>query len=538
MMSRLHLFLLSLLSGLLFAFAWPERGFSPLIFVAFVPLFFIQQNLGDQNRKGMFWYAWLAFLIWNVLTTWWIWYSTDVGSILAMMLNSLFVAVVFYVFHLSKKKLYSNRKGFIILLFYWITWEFFHMNWDLTWSWLNLGNVFASNPAWIQWYDITGTMGGTAWVILVNILFYHVIRYLLAKDFGRDMIVNTLALLLLLIIPVSYSYVVYSNYEEVEDPVEIVVVQPNTDPYTEAYDIPARELLEKNLNMARPFITDSTLFVVYPESTLYDGVRSIWEDALNRSPLISRVQEFAGEYPHVSVVIGASTHRLIGKDEPRNHAARKFTSSEGYYYAYNTAFLIDTSDYIQIHHKSKLTPGVEIMPSWGILKPIESLAINLGGMTGTLAKDETPVVFNSVTNTSISPIICYESIYGEFVAKTVLEGAAFIFIITNDGWWGRTPGHRQHARYAVLRAIETRRSIARSANTGISSFINQRGDVVKSTEYWEPDVIRMRLNRNNELTYYVRNGDYLARAASFISALILLISFTQGFLRKKKSLSR
>jgi apolipoprotein N-acyltransferase len=537
-MKRIHLFLLAVLSGLLFAFAWPERGFSLLIFIAFVPLFFVQQYLGDQNKKGMFWYAWLAFLIWNVLTTWWIWYSTDVGSIMAMALNSLFVAIVFYVFHLSKKKLYSNKRGFIILLFYWITWEFFHMNWDLTWSWLNLGNVFASNPRWIQWYDITGTMGGTSWVLLINILFYHVARLILAKRYDFALGINATALLLLLLIPIIYSGVVYSSYVENEDPVEIVVVQPNTDPYSEAYEIPARELLEKNLALAEEAITDSTVFVVFPESTLYDGVRSIWEDALETSPLINRVQEFVRSYPQVSIVIGASTHRLVPSNEKKTHAARKFTNSDGYYYSYNTAFLIDTSDYIQIHHKSKLTPGVEIMPSWGILKPIESLAIDLGGMTGTLSRDKFPVAFSNVANIKVSPIICYESIYGEFVSRTILEGAEFIFIVTNDGWWGNTPGHRQHMQYAVLRAIETRRSIARSANTGISAFINQRGDILQQTAYWEPAVIRAKLNKNDGLTYYVRNGDYIARAAAFVSALILLISFTQGFLRKKKSMAR
>lgn len=535
-MNRIQLLLMSVLSGLLFALSWPERGFGFLIFFAFVPLFFIQQQLGDTKQKGMFWYSWLAFLIWNVLTTWWIWYSTDIGSILAMVLNSLFVAVVFYVFHISKRKLYGNKKGFIILLFYWITWEYFHMNWDLTWSWLNLGNVFATYPKWIQWYELTGTMGGTAWVILVNILLYHVIRLLLSKDFGSKLIINGAAILLFLVGPIIWSLVVYSNYEEVEDPVEVVVVQPNTDPYIEQYETPPRELVDKNLRMAREQITDSTVFVLFPESTLYDGNNGIMEDALSRSPLINQVKRFTEEFPQISIVIGASTFRWIRSDEKKTHAARKSRVSDDFYYVYNSAFLIDTSDYIQIHHKSKLTPGVEIMPSWGILKPLENMAIDLGGMTGTLATDDSPVVFNNLANTTASPIICYESIYGEFVARTVLDGAQFVFVITNDGWWGNTPGHRQHMQYSVLRAIETRRSIARSANTGISAFINQRGDILKQTAYWEPDVIRAKLNKNDSLTYYVKNGDYLARISAFVSAFILLISFTQGFLRKKKSL--
>ena len=535
-MPRFRNLLLTILSGLLFALAWPERGFDLLIFFAFVPLFFVQQDLGDRRKRGMFWYAWLGFLIWNVLTTWWIWHSTSVGSLFAMGLNSLFVAVVFYVFHLSKKKLYQNKRGFFILIFYWITWEYFHMNWDLTWSWLNLGNVFAGSPKFIQWYEHTGTLGGSVWVILVNIVAYHFINHLVSKKSWPAWAPAASLLVLLIVVPILFSVNRYNNYEEYYSPIDVVIVQPNSDPYNEQYELPPDELLEKNLKLAVSAITDSTTFIIFPESTLYDGVYPLWENTLQQAPLIKMLREFATKHPDLSVVIGASTYKEILDGEPIGHAARKFRNSEGYYYSYNSALLMDTTQYIQIHHKSKLTPGVEIMPSWGILKPIEALAIDLGGMTGTLATDKSPVIFEDVNEVKVSPIICYESIYGEFVAKTIAKGAQAIFIITNDGWWQNTPGHRQHNRYAVLRAIETRRSIARSANTGISSVINQRGDMLQQTKYWEPDVITARINLNDELTYYVRNGDYIAEVSVFLSALMLLISFTQGFLRRRKSM--
>lgn len=534
-MKRIQFLLLSVLSGLLFAFAWPERGFNPLIFVAFVPLFFVQQQLGDRKKCGMFWYSWLAFLIWNSLTTWWIWYSTDVGSILAILLNSLFVAVIFQLFHISKKKLYQNKQGFVILIFYWISWEYFHMNWDLTWSWLNLGNVFASSPKWIQWYEYTGTLGGTAWVIMINILIYHLIKNFLFDKQKKLALINGSIAMFLIIIPIILSMVMYNNYVEKENPVEVVVVQPNTDPYNEAYDLNPEELLRRNLILAKKDITKNTRFVVFPESTLYDGRYSIWEEDLWRSPLLQMVQDFTFEFPNISVVIGASTYRNIEEGEKRTNAARKYRNADKYYYAYNTALLVDTSDILQVHHKSKLTPGVEIMPSWGILKPIESLAIDLGGTIGTLARDERTVVFEDNGHVKVSPIICYESVYGEFVAKTINEGAGLIFVVTNDGWWGNSPGHRQHFLFSILRAIETRRSVARSANTGISAFINQRGDVFQKTKYWEPAVIKQQLNVNNELTYYVRNGDYIARVSIFVSVLVFLISITQGFLRRRKS---
>ena len=449
-----------------------------------------------------------------------------------MGLNSLFVAVVFYVFHLSKKKLYQNRRGFFILLFYWITWEYFHMNWDLTWSWLNLGNVFATSPAIVQWYDITGTLGGTAWVILANVLIYHLVNLLVKKGDSRLLVTNGITLAVLIALPITYSMVRYHGYQELSDPFEVVVVQPNTDPYNEQYDRPAGELLSKNLDLARQAITDSTVFVIFPESTLYDGINSIWENSLNYAPLIRQLTDFITEYPHISVVIGASTYRMLEPGEPITHAARKFRDGEGYYYSYNTALMLDTSFFAQIHHKSKLTPGVEIMPSWGILKPLEGLAIDLGGMTGTLGTEDYPAGFTNREGIVVSPIICYESIYGEFVARTIREGAEAIFIITNDGWWGNTPGHRQHNRYAALRAIETRRSIARSANTGISSIINQRGDFLQQTSYWEQDVIVAKINLNEDLTYYVRHGDYIADVSVFVSALLLLIAITKAVIRK------
>ena len=174
------------------------------------------------------------------------------------------------------------------------------------------------------------------------------------------------------------------------------------------------------------------------------------------------------------------------KEDAITNAARKFREVDKYYYAHNTAMYFDTSDIIQFYHKSKLTAGVEMMPSWSFLRPLEKFAIDLGGTVGTLKTDAVRRPFISKDSLKVATIICYESVYGEFVTEFVKKGAELIFIITNDGWWGNTPGHKQHFIYSKLRAIETRRSIARSANTGISCFINQRGDVFQKTEYWKP----------------------------------------------------
>jgi len=527
-----YLLLLSILSGILLSISWPVNGFTPLIFIALIPLFFIQQYVGDNNKKGMFWYSWLAFFIWNVLTTWWIWNSTEGGAITAFVLNSLFTAVIFQLYHISKKKLFDNKRGMFILVFYWVTWEYFHLNWDLTWSWLNLGNVFASKHTWIQWYEYTGSLGGTVWVIIVNIILYNLIAEIIKKATTFKLITAGSTLIFTIIAPILFSFYIYNNYQETNNPVSIIVVQPNIDPYNEQYSLSYKEILDKGLDLTAELIDDSTDFVVFPESALQED---IWEGHIDRSISLRLLRKVVANYPNTAFVIGATTYRMVLKNEEKTNAARQFHNNPSYYYAYNTAILIEDEQEFQIHHKSKLTPGAEIMPSWGILKPIENLALDLGGTIGTLGREDHPVSFTKNKNKiGISPIICYESVYGEFVANSVKLGAGLIFVITNDGWWGNTPGYKQHFSFSVLRAIETRRSVARSANTGISAFINQRGDVIQKTEYWKPAVIKNTLNANYKQTYYTNNGDYIARVSSFVSALLLLISFTQGFLHSKK----
>ena len=527
------LLLLSILSGLLLFASWPVNGFTPLVFVALVPLLFIQQYLGDNNKKGMFWYSWLAFFLWNILTTWWIWNSTLSGALMAFILNSMFTAIVFQLYHVSRKKLFSNKKGAFILLFYWVTWEYLHMNWDLTWSWLNLGNVFASKHTWIQWYEYTGSLGGTVWVIIINILVYNIVSGFINKVGKVKLIISSAELVLVVLVPLIFSISLYNNYIEEEDAVDVVVVQPNIDPYNEQYSLPYEKILDKNLELASRLINDSTDFIVFPESALQED---IWEEWLGRSISLRTIKQALTKFPNTAIVIGATSYKLVVEGEKMTNAARKFRKSADYYYAYNTAILIEDDQDFQLHHKSKLTPGVEIMPSWWFLKPIEKLAIDLGGTTGTLGRESQPVAFmNSSIKTGVTPIICYESVYGEFVANSVNLGAGLIFVITNDGWWGDSPGYKQHFLFSVLRAIETRRSVARSANTGVSAFINQRGDIFQQTAYWEPAVIKQTLNANYKKTYYTENGDYIAHVSAFVSALLILIAFTQGYLQKKRN---
>lgn len=174
------------------------------------------------------------------------------------------------------------------------------------------------------------------------------------------------------------------------------------------------------------------------------------------------------------------------------------------------------------------------MPYPRLFKLLENVILNLGGTTGSRGTQDYRGTFKHTTDeTRIAPVICYESIYGEYVTEYIRNGANLIFVITNDGWWGNTTGYKQHLSYSQLRAIETRRSIARSANTGVSAFINQKGEILNRTEWWVPDVIKNTLKANTEYTFYVRYGDYIGRIASFFAIFAILYTFVQVIITKK-----
>jgi len=243
------------------------------------------------------------------------------------------------------------------------------------------------------------------------------------------------------------------------------------------------------------------------------------------------IQEFLKENTHTAFIVGATTKREFAATDKIPGTARKFKNTDIWYDRYNTALQITAND-VGFYHKSKLVLGVEKMPYYRYFKFLDHFAADLGGTVGSLGVQEEASNF-SFHETTIAPIICYESVYPEYVSSYVQKGAQLLFIITNDGWWGNTAGYKQHMNYARLRAIENRRSIARSANTGISALINQRGDIIEHTKWWTPAVIKGTLKANSTKTYFTKNGDFIGRVAAFSTILILLLMLVSYLTSRK-----
>ena len=524
-MKKIFPIALSILSGLFLATAWPPSSYTWFVFFAWLPLLWIAEK--TTKKSSFYWYSFIAIFTWNALTTWWLWNSTDVGSILAIAANSLIMSLPWLGYFLFKQKM-DNRIGTIALIAFCMLFEYIHLNWQLSWPWLSLGNVFAGKTEWIQWYEYTGIGGGTLWILLVNILLFQLIKSfkqftVLIKIFGVVIVVIVIG------VPMIISSLLAINFTKGVKENNVVIVQPNIDPYQKFESISVAAQLEILIGLSEKEIDSTTQIVVWPETALSATVPI---NEIEKTPIYEPVFTFLQKHPNLTLVTGVETYKVVGNEKNTEYARK---SPQGFYYeSYNAAIALKANTPSQFYIKSKLVPGVETLPSFlNILAPVFE---QFGGTTGGYAKDVTSRNF-VVNNFQVAPVICYESIYGEYVASYVKKGANLITIITNDGWWGNTPGHKQHLAYAKLRAIETRRWVARSANTGISAVINEYGKIVNSKPWNAPAVIKYNIPQKSMLTFYVKHGDYLYQIFSLIGVLFLLwnwvLMFQKKFFKKK-----
>ncbi len=532
-----QLYFLALLTAVLLSIGWPARGFPFALLLGFVPLLIVEEQLyrerANYNALYFFRYAYLSMLTWNILTTWWVCNATIVGGAAAILCNSFFMAMVLVLFHFMRLKT-SSKAGYLSLIFFWITFEYLHLNWQLSWPWLTLGNGFANYASCVQWYEYTGVLGGTFWILLSNILLLYLVKYIFLTPLKipvRWVKQIGITTALVIFIPLIISLAIYFSYTEKRAPVHIVVVQPNVDPYSEKFSGDYKDQLAKMLKQASCCVDSSTDYLIFPETALTENID---ENRMDDSYSIQTLKKFLLPYPATSIITGSETYKVYPAGAVIPESAHKIENSAEYYDDYNTALEIDYGMPVQVYHKSKLVPGVETMPFKKLLEPIAKLAFDLGGTSGTLGTQKEPTVFLSPgRHIKAGVAICYESIYGEYIGEFVRKGAQLIFIITNDGWWYDTPGYRQHLCYARLRAMETRRSIARSANTGISAFINERGDILQITKWWVPAVIKNNLNSNNALTFYAEHGDYIGRFAEALSCVMAVFLLIRLALKRK-----
>ncbi|MEZ7509782.1 apolipoprotein N-acyltransferase [Cloacibacterium sp. Arc13] len=536
---------LSLISALLLSISWPTYGIPFFIFFAFVPLLLMEQEISKFskiNKKGwvVFGLTYLAFFIWNVVTTGWLYHAKNPdgnNSLLAVaipvVVNSLLMSLVFQLYYWYKK-VRGTYFGLVFFVAIWLSFERFHLNWEFTWPWLNLGNAFSEYPQLIQWYDTIGATGGSFWILLINVFAFYTLRIWQAGRIRKDLVKNISILTAIIVLPLMISIYKYNSYQE--KPVREVttlLLQPKLDPYTEKYSKDSLQILGELLNLAEENSKTKVDFFIAPE-TAFPGNGSLSENGFNKSTSIAIAKEFLGKHPQSIFLTGASTHKFLFDEADTEDYSTEIQKGV-WVNSYNSALQIIPNQEVEVYHKAKLVPGVEIFPYIRYLKPILGDAmLDFGGANSSLGIDKERKVFsNRFNKAKMAPIICYESIYGEYVTDYVKNGANLLAIMTNDSWWDNTEGHKQLLSYARLRAIETRREIVRAANSGISAHINARGDILQDTFYDDRTALLVKANLLEEKSIYTKIGDLISRIAIFVLGFLIIYHFGERIASKK-----
>ena len=228
---NLQIWMLALASSILLSIPYivPHTGLVSLI--ALVPLFLAEQLAHNSGKKHFFHVAYTSFLVWNLITTFWVWFATPPGAVAAFLLNTLQMAFLFTLFRWMRK--FTN--GFLPYIFFciiWLAWEHSYQNWQITWPWLILGNSFSTSIKHIQWYEFTGVLGGSLWILLTNMLIHRII---LLKNRQKPIKVSVASVAVLILFPTILSHILYATYKETPAPAQFAVLQPNIDPYKDKF---------------------------------------------------------------------------------------------------------------------------------------------------------------------------------------------------------------------------------------------------------------------------------------------------------------
>jgi len=531
--------LLAALSAALMSLPWlvPHMGWTAL--VGLVPLLVMERLASATGRKHFWWWHYGTFVLWNAVTTWWVGEATVGGAVFAILANSLQMSLVFGAFRWAKRHL----KGVLPYLFLaaaWIAWEKYYLTVaEISWPWLVLGNAFADTTSLVQWYSVLGHLGGSLWVWAANLSVFGLMVALsdgrMARWNGKARLAAFSGTLLALFGPMFWS--VCLGYKAPEDPLAVRIGQPNLDPYHKFESLTQAQQDSIFLDLVSAPSPGEPLLVLAPETFS----QSFALDNVPGNPAFQRYQRWLAAHPEATLLFGVS-----GFERTVSHAAPSplaydlgEAGKDGRHIwatSRNSAVITDTSGRYQVFHKSKLVVGTELTPYPRFFRPLENL---LGGnLMGKCVGQKEISCLDMLSLGRRIPIgtaVCYESVYGEYCTGYVRKGAKLLVVITNDAWWGNTPGYRQHFNMSRLRAIETRRYVARCGNTGISAIIDPKGKVLEKTAWWQPAVLDGTVQLSGEETFFVRTGDMTGRLSVFLFLLLLVATLRAALLKSGRA---
>lgn len=554
-----HPSLLSVLSGILLFAGWPPF-FAPLLLVAFVPLLWAVDKA--QNIRKAFYYSFIAFFIRGILCIHWAAMADlTLGGYLVLFifgygLMAFLMTLPLLLFkwvqiHYSQfpSPLGRAREGlWASLPVFWVAYEFLHSKWDLSFMWLHLGLGLSKYPVMIQFYEITGMLGGSALIIIVNVLIYLIIKSWYEHknsvnftgdngDFplwmGGKKTVFAAGLLFFLLFTTFFFNSFLSTYTNGREKVRIAILQPNADSYKKLDSNTLNERLELLKKMIEPLREKQLDLVVCPEG-FFKGAPSVIINDIDSSDLGKKLKKISTEM-NCPVVTGFIGFRLIYSTVSLSPSSVKINTNgrKVYYEAFNAAMMITPDNMpIQITTKTQLVPFMERVPFLDLFSFLENLHLPLNQMPKSYGKEE-PLLLK-YKNMRIAVPVCQESIYPDYVRTLIQKDANIIAVVTDDGWTGTAIGAQQHSLFSAPLAIETGKFIARSANTGISQLTDIHGNISQQTKFGQQQVVIAIADLIPENTIYVKYGNVIGWGSLLLTGFFMILFFSMRFFYVQK----
>ncbi len=502
-------------SGLMLGFSFPPFPTYMLAYVALVPL------LIRWSRLPLGWMllreAYSTFLVMTAIAGHWVLFHENALTALTSGLGLLLLPVPMtlpVVASALAKRRFGFKIGFVVLVSFWLAMEYVLAHGPGALPWLLLGNTQASALPFNQFADLAGVGGLTLWIWLVNgAIFWMLEARPMPARVG--MAVSTAALL---VAPLIYSQWRLPQLEQSSEFAEVAFVQPAVTPQEWA-DVQSGARVDLLASLSSEMLKEigpggvRPSLLVWPETAL-----PVYPDARRQRDLYARLDRWT-DLHGVSLLTGAIT-RFDSAPALTVEAvvAEKYAQVTPYY---NSALLFSASSQPQQYDKVHMIPFAERVPLVEWRPALAALGVASGGVGGYGLGQNGRLLDRG--DSRFGTLICYESLFGDHVRGLVEQGAEFLIVLAQDGWWGQSAGYYQHFSLTRLRAIETRRAVLMSTVTGRSGLIHPDGSAPTTTKWMERTVQQASIPILHQPTYYTLHGDWIGRRALFLSILLGLI---------------
>ncbi|NOQ46153.1 MAG: apolipoprotein N-acyltransferase [Desulfobulbaceae bacterium] len=500
--SRVFSLSAALTSALLLSLAMPGHvGWWPLLFVGLVPLLYAVLHLPPMRCVCM---GFFTGLVYHIVLLYWIvivlgrygglppWIAVPAMVLLASYMSCYLALFCVLLGFLAGR--YRQRERSVATLVWtapvlWVGLDYLRGTLMTGFPWMDLGYGLYGQPQLIQAADLGGHHLITFSLVLCNGLIVAIIdrqhshvRWNIRLE--RRVL---LAAGCFLVFVGGYSLLRYQVMPSVAAralQAEVAVVQGNIDQKEKWTPGKKAETVETYRTLSRRALADKTTeLLVWPETALpfYPQL----------DPLAAQVTDFTRR-ENVWLLTGA----------PAFTRGEYAADGEGKIDYFNSALLINPSGEVAGRYsKQHLVPFGEYVPLRSYLPFLEPLVVSVGDFTA--GSSSRPLVMERM---KLGVLICFESIFPEIARNEAANGANLLVNLTNDAWYGRSSAPYQSMSMAVFRAVETKRSLIRAANTGISGFVDPSGNILKKTGLFEETFVSARVPILEKQTVFTRSG--------------------------------